>query len=318
MQLLTWIVSLFLTLCLHAHAATVFAIGDIHGDLAAAKKALSFTGLVNSSGKWIGKDAILVQLGDRIDRGSEDRAVMDLFEDLVKQAALQGGAVYPILGNHEIYNVSLDFREITTSSYQEFSEFFRAGTPEANDPAILAFPPIQRGRAVAFRPGGAYARLIASHPAIVKVGSTVFVHGGILPEFAEEGIEQFNTDIRLWMTGSPAGKPPYLSTKRNPFFDRTFALSDDESMCAILEESLNILQADRMVVGHTPQMDGITSACNGKIWRVDTGMSAYFGGKVEVLRIVNDKIVSVINDSSGLLSAQLPPSVSPAPAAQQH
>jgi hypothetical protein len=29
-----------------------------------------------------------------------------------------------------------------------------------------------------------------------------------------------------------------------------------------------------MVVGHTPQMGGLNAECNGRVWRVDVGMSS--------------------------------------------
>ena len=34
------------------------------------------------------------------------------------------------------------------------------------------------------------------------------------------------------------------------------------------------------------QKEGITEGCGGKVWRVDVGMSAFYGGKTEVLEIV--------------------------------
>lgn len=40
-----------------------------------------------------------------------------------------------------------------------------------------------------------------------------------------------------------------------------------------LEQVLEPLNCKRQVVGHTPQMQGANSDCNGKIWRLDVGMS---------------------------------------------
>jgi len=45
-----------------------------------------------------------------------------------------------------------------------------------------------------------------------------------------------------------------------------------------------------MVMGHTVQQDGISSACDGLAWRIDVGMSAAYGGPVEVLEIVGDSV----------------------------
>ncbi len=40
-----------------------------------------------------------------------------------------------------------------------------------------------------------------------------------------------------------------------------------------------------MVVGHTVQKDGVTSACGQHVWRVDVGMSRAYGGPIQVLEI---------------------------------
>jgi len=45
-----------------------------------------------------------------------------------------------------------------------------------------------------------------------------------------------------------------------------------------------------MVVGHTVQRGGITSARNGKVWRIDVGLSHAFGGPIEALQIEGDSV----------------------------
>ena len=40
-----------------------------------------------------------------------------------------------------------------------------------------------------------------------------------------------------------------------------------------------------MVVGHTVQEKGITSACDGKLWRIDVGLAKGYGGPIEVLEV---------------------------------
>ena len=50
------------------------------------------------------------------------------------------------------------------------------------------------------------------------------------------------------------------------------------------------LEATRIVMGHTVQEDGISSACEGRAWRIDVGMAARYGGPVEVLEIIGDSV----------------------------
>lgn len=70
-------------------------------------------------------------------------------------------------------------------------------------PALLAAHssgslPSQVDHAVAARwaalaPGGPITRrFLARHPIVLQVGSTVFVHGGILPDHAQYGLERIN------------------------------------------------------------------------------------------------------------------------------
>lgn len=41
-----------------------------------------------------------------------------------------------------------------------------------------------------------------------------------------------------------------------------------------LRATLESLNARAMVVGHTPQMSGVNCECDGRVWRVDAGMSS--------------------------------------------
>jgi hypothetical protein len=45
-----------------------------------------------------------------------------------------------------------------------------------------------------------------------------------------------------------------------------------------------------MVVGHTPQSRGISAACGGQVWRIDTGMSHFYGGPLQLLEIESGQV----------------------------
>ena len=40
--------------------------------------------------------------------------------------------------------------------------------------------------------GSITRRFLAPHPTVLQIGSTLFVHGGILPEHAQYGLERIN------------------------------------------------------------------------------------------------------------------------------
>lgn len=85
--------------------------------------------------------------------------------------------------------------------------------------------------------------------------------------------------------------------------DRTYSLlpadgSPDEmsetqhKSCESLAEVLAALGVKRMVVGHQIQEGGISHACEGRVWRIDIGLSRGYGGTdhAEVLEIKGDGV----------------------------
>ena len=84
-------------------------------------------------------------------------------------------------------------------------------------------------------------------------------------------------------------EPELLFGKEGPIWSRHYSDEPDEADCQLLDETLQILQAKKMIVGHTVQDDGITSVCGGKAWLIDVGLADAYGGPVEVLEIVGDQ-----------------------------
>ena len=86
-----------------------------------------------------------------------------------------------------------------------------------------------------------------------------------------------------------------LGAPDGPVWSRHYSQDPDGDDCELLATTLEQLGAARMIVGHTVQSGGISSACNERVWRIDTGMSAFYGGKVQVLEIRGGE-VSVLGD----------------------
>lgn len=251
-------------------AARVMAIGDMHGDLEAARRALRLAGAVDEADHWSGGALTLVQTGDILDRGDDDRAIFDWLERLRPEAQAAGGELILLSGNHELMNVAQDFGYVTPKAFAAFDDL--------------------GGRPRAFRPGGVYALRIALRPFVIQVGDAVFVHGGILPEHVEYGLARMQHELRSWLAGQSPSLPALVASADSPVWTRAYSLEDQPADCDRLKRTLSLLGAARMVVGHTPQQHGITSACDEKVWRIDTGMSRFYGGPVEVLALQGDKI----------------------------
>jgi hypothetical protein len=268
-------------------APRVVAIGDVHGDLDAARAALRLAGAIDDRDRWTGGQLVVVQTGDQLDRGDQERAILHLFDRLSREADRAGGAFHVLNGNHELMNARLDLRYVTPGGFQDFADV--APPNAARDTLLAQFPPEEQGRVAAFRPGGRYARMLSRRNTIVMVGDNVFVHGGVLPAHAQYGIDRINEEIRAWLRGeTPA--PPWSAGAEAPIWTRLYSREVDEAACAVLAESLGMLGARRMIVAHTVHRNGITSYCDERVWVVDVGMAAYYRGPVEVLEIRGDTL----------------------------
>ena len=256
---------------------------DVHGDLDATRRVLKLAGLIDDGDNWTGGDTVVVQTGDQLDRGNDEREILDLFERLAEAAWQAGGGFYPLLGNHEIMNVALDLRYITPDGFTDFADI----SHDASDRQLADLPPHQRGRAAAFRPGGPYAKILAGHNLAMQVGDTVFVHGGILPQHAAAGLERINADVQAWIRGDGPAPDPWIRSASAPVWSRTYSDNPDAEDCKTLQQTLQMLGAQRMVVGHTVQK-GANAACDGKVWRMDVGMAAHYGGAPAALEIVGE------------------------------
>lgn len=267
----------------------VVAIGDLHGDLAQTERALRLAGAIDDKGSWIGGALTVVQTGDEIDRGDGDREILDLFERLKVEAKRAGGEVLPLLGNHELMNAAHDFRYVTPGGFAEFASVPLADGG-SDDPGLASEA---RGRAHAFSPGGSYGRLLAGRLLFVKVGDSLFVHGGILPKHVSYGLGKMNDEVDAWLRGERPRLPSVVEAEDGPLWTRDYSREDGAPACDALGRVLQATGTKRMVVGHTPQSRGITSACDKRVWRIDTGMSRAYHGPVEVLRLEGDQVHAV-------------------------
>ena len=171
----------------------IIALGDIHGDVRALATSLHMSHLIDDRGNWIGKDSVLVQLGDVLDRGPNDYWCMRLLIKLQEQARASGGDVICLLGNHEVMNAQLDFRYVDPAAWAgwELEDDGRgSAASEAAQVAIHALPKYMHGRVNALRRGhGTLSKTLSTWPVCVVVGDTVFCHGSrpslsLLPDLA--------------------------------------------------------------------------------------------------------------------------------------
>ena len=173
--------------------ARVVAMGDVHGRRDQLVSILRGTGLVDDRMNWTGGRAHLIFCGDLVDRGPEDRAVLDIVRALQKQAESAGGRVHAVLGNHEVMNLVRDFRYVSEGG---FAAFARDERPDDRKDAGKAYPAGYFARQNAFSARGEYGRWLLDQPAMVKVNGILFMHGGLTAEVAGLGLDRINSRVK--------------------------------------------------------------------------------------------------------------------------
>lgn len=321
----------------------IIVIGDIHGDFKLLKESLKLAKVIDDHDKWIGGETIVVQVGDQIDRcrykdkpcnekGStvddegNDWIILQYMTDLHNKAKKLNGAVYSLIGNHELMNVDGDFRYVSYEGLEEFNlekykkdEDFIKYFKEKHKDREPTGDDIRRWM---FSPGNPISNFLACTRKIaIIIGSNLFVHGGILPHIANKyNIESINVLLTLFLL-KKIKKSKYkdiLGNKsRTPLWTRDFAKASGERCDKLLDPLKEIYNVNNIYVGHTPMMTkGITSLCDKRIWLTDYGASTAFNPfdeinkkikidklkfsnrsdirKVQVLEILNDTQINII------------------------
>lgn len=235
--------------------ARIIAVGDLHGDMEQTLTVFRLAGIIDAEGHWSAGETVFVQTGDQTDRGPDSKGIIELLVRLESEAAAAGGRVVALIGNHEVMNVQGDWRYVTEGDVATY------GGMEA--------------RIQAFSPDGESGAFVRSHDAVATVGDTVFVHAGIPPHWAEQGVDAINAAVRRDMDvsgGEAVGSGSVL-------WYRGYATDPESQVCPRLQTSLDSLGVKRMVVGHTVQATGgIVTRCDGRLALIDVGIAKYYGG----------------------------------------
>ncbi len=190
----------------------VVAVGDLHGNHDKLVRLLAAAALVDGERRWTGGTDHLVVAGDFLDRGLDDRPLMDLLRRLERESIAAGGRVHVLLGNHEVMNLVRDLRYVNPASYRHFApderkadrlaaagKFARMKSWERQSDALREFnrkfPPGYFARQSSLGPEGEYGSWLMALPTIVKVNGVAYTHGGLNEEFAALGVDGINRRV---------------------------------------------------------------------------------------------------------------------------
>jgi hypothetical protein len=282
---------------IYENVEKIYAIGDIHGDLNAFIYVLQKANLIDNNLNWCGGNSHVVQVGDILDRKVRDVEYTDedsefkiisLILNLQLESFVAGGGFHPIIGNHEIMNILGIFDYVSPMGMRHFKSVAE--------------------RREYFRIGNDFCKYLAcSWNPIIKINEFIFCHGGIDSNIASKySINNINYIMRdtLYGNGYHLNKTYFTelflnenSILWNRLYSTELQKNKIEYAKKSLNKMLNIYNAKYLVVGHTPQENGINTKFNGKVICVDTGMSESFGKKSNIYeRIHYLEILSKTNE----------------------
>ena len=308
----------------------IVAAGDFHGDYDAFSAVITGAGLVDEGGGWAAGDTIFIQVGDLPDRGPDTRRIISELRELQTEAAEDGGQVIVLAGNHEALLMRGDYRylhpgeieayrteesdaerdQVWTENRDAILASGRQRNPDRSEEEIRAAWEEQTPLglvelAEAWSPEGEVGDWVDELPSVVILGDSLFVHGGLSALYADYTVEDINAAGAAALTAQsrdgsaiindPSGPQWYRGLHREPGAISHFAglgpLTIEEELDMVLEA----FDVDRIIVGHTPSVEGIVSAHDDRVIRIDTGMSAAYGGVISWLTI-DDGVITAFNE----------------------
>jgi serine/threonine protein phosphatase 1 len=176
---------------------TVFAVGDVHGCASELRALLGTIATLAAEGEGHRR---LIYLGDMVDRGPDTLGVLRLWGE---DAAVRGvDQVERVIGNHEILMLlSLGGNPLSEKSRAQWLTERAGGTTVLAEMRAACHAPeaplSYQLAAQAF--GEKLMRQLTSQRSHVRLGNTLFVHGGLQP-----GVDEDDFLATPWTAGQEA------------------------------------------------------------------------------------------------------------------
>ena len=272
----------------------VIAVGDLHGDLRAFGAIGRACGVLDERGSWRGNSAHLVLMGDLVG-GPHSRLLLNTVMRLEREAARAGGRVHALLGNHDLLPIAGRFGKLTPRERRDY----RKGD---------------------FQGEGRYAQWVLGRPTILKIGRTLYVHAGLDRWALDIDPGEVNAHVRAWIAHLQGHGPrPPRDTRwtfdddDGPMWTRAFKhrgrRPKDAPSKKVIRAVLDRLNAERIVLGHSPTDDGSIVLehphYGDAVVLIDTRISDAGRGRLGALKLEGDMLVPVYardrSEGDGLL-----------------
>jgi hypothetical protein len=260
----------------------IVALSDIHGQYSLLVKLLRAHHVIDNEDRWSLGDATLVIAGDVFDRGPQVTEAFWLLYSLQQQAAAAGGAVHFVLGNHETMVLYNDLRYV-------------------NQKYLKSAQLLGRSYPALYGPDSTIGQWLRTRPVLLRIGDTLFLHGGIAPENLDlvRGMDATNADYQA-AVGLPKDQVKaapdtarLFDGKTSPIWYRGYF--DGRMDTAQIQALLKQLDLARIVVGHT-SMPHVSSFHGDRIIAIDSSIKN--GENGELLFIENGTLSRGLPDGS--------------------
>ncbi len=237
----------------------ILAVSDVHGAFDALVALLKAQGVIDAELRWRFGRGHLVVVGDVLDRLDKVTEVLWLLRGLEGPALRAGGRVHLVLGNHEAMVLRGDLRYLH-GKYQALGRLEGAGSVTR----LL-------GR------DSDLGRWLRSRPALLRLGSYLFVHGGVSPDLARRGapLEALNGAVRRGLDAAgPDPDQDFVHGPMGPLWYRGLLPGMDrarECPPEAVGPLLAAFGATAVVVGHTT-LPRATAFHGGRVFGIDAGL----------------------------------------------
>jgi hypothetical protein len=234
-----------------ASPSKFLAISDFDGHIEGLTMLLQGEGIIDEDFNWTYGDGHLIISGDLFDRGFHITECMWLLYKLEGEAEAAGGKLHLIIGNHEMFNLTDDWRYVEVKYFNDahlmgkrMSELYDADTE--------------------------LGRWLRSKNIIEEIGGHAFMHGGISPAVSALNLsyDEINAYGRLEMNGTscPNGACALVNSDDGIYWYR--GMVDEE----LTQQEVNGILAGfgigRVILGHTKD-NTIRSLYEGRVIAID-------------------------------------------------
>ncbi|MBG8552400.1 metallophosphoesterase [Hymenobacter guriensis] len=267
----------------YAEPEKLLAVSDIEGNFKGFQALLRGAGVVNDKLNWQFGRGHLVLVGDFFDRGLNVTECLWLIYKLEQEAEQAGGKVHFILGNHERMNMTEHFKYVRRK--------YRVNAD------TLGVPYNQW-----YTRSTVLGRWLRTKNVVEKIGTTLFVHGGIGPEVVMQKLPltKLNDLARISLDKPVAAltalEKQVTQPPSSPDWYR--GLAQQEASAAHVAQLMQLYTASRVVIGHTP-VEHISTLYDGKVVAIDLPHQEHTAAGRPVQALWLEKGQLTIIDSQG-------------------